>query len=497
MEQIIRKIISLNEVQSFFYFAIFCALFSAILQWLGMPSIDHDELEAVRWGAAKSWFVDKHPPLVGFISFWWAEFTQYSNLAFFILSKINAIIALFVIFKLNRYFLSPNLSLVATAAYASTYTYITLMSQMDANGILHILWPLFALFLWKSISKSRSRDWIILGLISALTILGKYQSALLLITALLMILSLNTFRKHILSVNFALALIVFVLFLTPHLLAFFETNYSMIDRVLSRTVGEKYFNGRLSIITFIITQMLTSLFGFYILLWSVRKHVTITLLKFKDEKTLFLIFIGLILPIAPILFSLVSGMSILGSWGLTSWFLFPTFILYLFVDKHHKLSVKPYFVFLPIYLLIMFLVIVFNNFYFIARPTNIPIAMKEIETQWFAVIDDKPNTVITNSRPAQGMVFYSSSKPQVINSLYGENPIYFSWLLTKDKCTNGPTLIIVEQNHDGNEFLKRITNLVGKPKFYKLIFTEPSRHKITMTSRLDFQIAGYSKAICF
>ena len=65
------------------------AILSAIVQWLGLPSIDHDELEAVRWGATKSWFVDKHPPFVGFIAFWWAELTGYSNLAFFLLSKIK------------------------------------------------------------------------------------------------------------------------------------------------------------------------------------------------------------------------------------------------------------------------------------------------------------------------------------------------------------------------------------------------------------------------
>jgi DNA replication and repair protein RecF len=32
------------------------------------------------------------------------------------------------------------------------------MSQLDANGILHLLWPLFALLLWKSITDNRYQD---------------------------------------------------------------------------------------------------------------------------------------------------------------------------------------------------------------------------------------------------------------------------------------------------------------------------------------------------
>ena len=101
----------------FFLFAICCCILGALVQWIGLPSIDHDELEAIRWGATKSWFVDKHPPLVGFVSYWWAKFTGFNNLGIFLLSKIFALSSLIIFYSLNRQFLSIHFSLIASAAY--------------------------------------------------------------------------------------------------------------------------------------------------------------------------------------------------------------------------------------------------------------------------------------------------------------------------------------------------------------------------------------------
>ena len=102
--------------------------------------------------------------------------------------------------------------------------------------------------------------------------------------------------------------------------------------------------------------------------------------------------------------------------------------------------------------------------------------------------------MITNSRPAQGMTFYSISKPQII---YGENPSDFSWILNSKGCTDGPTLIISEKNKAGNKFINKLMSDFGKPTFYKSINIGPLRYKLTFTTNLEFQLAGYSKPICF
>ena len=466
----------------------------AIIQWLGLPSIDHDELEAVRWGAAKSWFVDKHPPLVGFVAYNWAKLTLFSNFAFFALSKLNALIALFVIYRLNKLFLSTQLAIVSTASYASTYAYIVLMSQLDANGILHLLWPLFALLLWKSITDNRYQDWILLGATASLSMLGKYQSAMIILTALAMILSIKSFRKHLYNFKLYVSLAVFILLLLPHYLAYLKTDYSMSEYIFHSSEQNTLFYGRWSIIKFSFVQTLTGLFGFYILIWNIRQNIYFPNFKRQDNKTYFLFFMAIVLPAAPIIFSLISGVAILGSWGLTSWFLFPTFLLYICHKSKQNLSLKPYLIFLPVYLVIMGSIVILNNFYPLARPTSIPKAMQEIELQWFNRIESPIDTVITNSRPAQGMVFYSESKPQIINS---DNPGSFSWILNQNKCTNGPTLIIAELDQKGYEFIESMKQKAGEPSFFELINVKTSRHKITLTNPLQFQVLMYTSAVCF
>ena len=482
----------------FFLFAICCCILGALVQWIGLPSIDHDELEAIRWGATKSWFVDKHPPLVGFVSFWWAKFTGFNNLGIFLLSKIFALSSLIIIYSLNRQFLSIHFSLIATAAYGSTYAYISLMSQLDANGILHPLWPLFCLTLWKTLNSNKLIYWILLGFVSSLAILGKYQSALLLLTALVLILSSKEFRKYFIEFKIYISLIIFVLILSPHLYAYIKSDYSLTSYIIGRgSEGSDFFTGRLSILSFVFTQALTWLFGYFILILSLRKNIKFKILKknlnLNNSKIHFLFFMGFILPISPIIVSLISGASLLGSWGLVSWFLFPTLTLSLFKDETKSLKLQPYLYFTPIYIFIMALIVILNNYFEIARPTPIPMAMREIDKHWSSNFNTKLDTVITNSRPAQGMSFYSKYKPQVI---YGQAN-QFTWILDNNKCTNGPTLIITDNTKTDTNFIKNQVKVTNTQAFSTIVDVSPKRFKATTTSNLELKITGYLQPICF
>ena len=59
------------------------------------------------------------------------------------------------------------------------------------------------------------------------------------------------------------------------------------------------------------------------------------------------------------------------------------------------------------------------------------------------------------------------------------------------------TLIISEKNKAGNKFINKLISDFGKPTFYKSINIGPLRYKLTFTTNLEFQLAGYSKPICF
>jgi hypothetical protein len=506
----LREILSDRSTRGFFLFAAIVAAVTALEQWLGLPSIDHDELEAIRWGAAHSWFVDKHPPLLGIVAINWAELTGFSTLGFFFLSKVNAIMALVILHLLNRQFLKPAAALVATAAYASTYSYFVMMSQMDANGILHALWPGLALALWLALTRRDWAGWIALGAVSGLAVLGKYHSLILIFTAFLLLLSHPGFRRQILTLRFAAALAVFALVLSPHIAAYLASDYSMIGYIMERgTSGDEGgLTGRLSGLSLLATQLAMGFFGLAILLWQLRRRLGATAGLLRPgrlgEPELFLAFIGLVFPLMPVVISLVTGITVLGSWGLNAWFLTPTLLIYICLKDQRvgapdeaapsPLRLPPYRVFLPVCLGLMALVILANNFGNVARPTPIPAEMQAIDAVWASHLSDAPALVVTDSRPGQGMAFYSRWRPQVA---YGEDPSVFTWLLDANRCSKGPVLLIEDQTPAGAALLARRIAELGPADFQETVTTGPMRSRATMTSSLTLSVAGYGRALCF
>ena len=506
----LSEILSDRSTRRFFLFAAIVAAVTALEQWLGLPSIDHDELEAIRWGAAHSWFVDKHPPLLGMVAIRWAELTGFSTLGFFFLSKINAILALVVLHLLNLRFLKPAAALVATAAYASTYSYFVMMSQMDANGILHALWPALALALWLALTRRDWASWIALGAISGLAVLGKYHSLILIFTAFVMLLSHPAFRRQILTLRFGVALAVFALVLSPHIAAYLASDFSMIGYIEERSSSgdQSGLPGRLSGLSFLATQLAMGLFGLAILLWQLRRRLGATAGLLRpgrlDEPELFLAFIGFVFPVMPVVISLITGITLLGSWGLNAWFLTPTLLIYICLREQRAgapdeagpspLRLAPYRVFLPAYLGLMALVILANNFGNVARPTPIPAEMQAIDAVWASHLTDAPALVVTNSRAGQGMAFYSRWRPQVI---YGEDPSVFTWLLDANRCSKGPVLLIEDQTSAGQALLAGRIAALGPADFEETVTTDPMRSRATITSSLTLSVAGYDRSVCF
>jgi hypothetical protein len=142
---------------------------------------------------------------------------------------------------------------------------------------------------------------------------------------------------------------------------------------------------------------------------------------------------------------------------------------------------------------IMALIVFLNNYYEIARPTPIPTAMRLIDQHWSNKSNATLNTVVTNSRPAQGMSFYSKYKPQVIFGKANQ----FTWILDSNKCTNGPTLVITDNTKTGANFIKNQVKMAGSPIFSTTISVGPQKYKATTTSKLSFNLTGYLQPICF
>jgi len=195
--------------------------------------------------------------------------------------------------------------------------------------------------------------------------------------------------------------------------------------------------------------------------------------------------------------------TLLGSWGLNAWFLTPCLVIYACLPDARsdeaqcdipQLSLRPYLIFLPVYLVLGTAVVVANNFTDVARPTPIPAAMQNAQFLWDKNVSEPMALVVTNSRAGQGMAFYSNDKPLI---LHRAPPEIYGWVLDDKYCSHGPVAVLVEENEEGETYLQQFVANFGQPDFIEPIKTEAMRVRLTMTTEMNFRLAGYSSSICF
>ncbi len=189
--------------------------------WVGVASRSNfdgpgDMVEAYAWAQGWQWGYYKHPPLSAWVTGLWFAVVPESQLGFSLLSAFNVVIGLAGLAVLARQFL-PARWVILTVAVASLAPGVTgLAMRFNANAVLIATWPwVMALFV-RLMTHGRSRDAWLCGVVAALAVLGKYYSGVLLLSLLVTALWLPQWRRRLLSAPMALAVLVFVLCLAPH-----------------------------------------------------------------------------------------------------------------------------------------------------------------------------------------------------------------------------------------------------------------------------------------
>jgi hypothetical protein len=109
-------------------------LFRSNLDWAG------DMLENYVWGIEWQMGYFKHPPLFAWMAGAWFSVFPRTNLAYFALSNVNALIGLCGIVALARRFVPAREAAVAGLAMAVSPIYTTLAIKFNANTVLLSLW---------------------------------------------------------------------------------------------------------------------------------------------------------------------------------------------------------------------------------------------------------------------------------------------------------------------------------------------------------------------
>jgi 4-amino-4-deoxy-L-arabinose transferase-like glycosyltransferase len=191
--------------------------------WVGISSRSNfdgpgDMVEAYVWAQGWQWGYFKHPPLAAWVTGLWFAVMPESQASFSLLATLNCVVGLAGLAYLAREFMPHQRVLLVVALASLTPGLTSLAMRFNCNAILVSTWPWAMALFVRMMNRGRTRDAIGCGVVCALAVLGKYYSAVLLLTLLAAALWLPAWRQRLFSRSFVWALMAFALCLAPHLL---------------------------------------------------------------------------------------------------------------------------------------------------------------------------------------------------------------------------------------------------------------------------------------
>lgn len=195
------------------------AIVWTIAAWLSRGNLDTqgDMIENYVWGIEWQAGYARHPPLFAWITAAWFRFLPHTDIAYFALSALNAMIGLLGIIAFSGRFVTRRLAVVAGIAMAVSPLYSNLAIKFNANSVLLSVWPWTAYFFIRYMHTRNWRSAIALGALAAVAILGKYFSVVLLIALLLAALARPAWRACLFEWHVLLVVSAGAVVLAPHL----------------------------------------------------------------------------------------------------------------------------------------------------------------------------------------------------------------------------------------------------------------------------------------
>lgn len=212
-----------------------CLLWT-VLEWMRLPSLDGfgDMIENYAWGQTWEWGNFKHPPLFSWVVKLWFMVFPTTSFFYYVLSYANVAAAVLGVLRLAHLFFyrAGNFStqpqvynnfmlLVLVFALLGT-PFSHLAAKFNANTILLSLWPWTAYaFFALMFAQTPHQKWRYTGLLAVLAaaaMLGKYYSALLLLSLFVVSVVEKDFRRFYRMPYLYVTLVLTTLLLFPHIM---------------------------------------------------------------------------------------------------------------------------------------------------------------------------------------------------------------------------------------------------------------------------------------
>ena len=401
-------------------------LFFNLLLWTLIPSFSNlnlplDTIEALAWGSNLDWGFNKHPPLSAFaVEIFYLIFGG-NDWSFYLLSQIFVAISFFAVWKFsNEIFEDKLYSLLSVLILSGIYFYNFTTPEFNVNVSQLPFWALSVYFFWKSINFNKKLDWILLGFFSALGFLSKYLFIYLIASFFIyFILNFQKFKKTI--SNCFLSLLIFLMFLMPHLIWLFQNNFVTIFYGLNRS-GLSDFNISNHFINptiFLIKQFLI-LVPFLIMVLVMLKKFKFKF-NIKNKKIFFLISINLIPFLLILLTSIITGAKIRTMW-MTPFYLFlGTLFIEIFKKNIELRNIKKFYYFFLFFFIFSPSLYLGISVFDQTKRTDYP--GKEIsrlvQNKWDDNFVNDIKIVVGDEWSAGNLSYHLNSRPTWFNDLKG------------------------------------------------------------------------------
>jgi Dolichyl-phosphate-mannose-protein mannosyltransferase len=208
--------------------------------WLGYavfsvyPGFVHEDLAEISMWASLGFHLgyDKHPPLLPWIVGVLGLVVPITWVTLAVIAAANLTLAAFAVWRIGVLTLGQDRAVIAVGLFClSPYT-TSQAIKLNHNSVLLSLWPLTVLAFLRLLQRPTASTGAVLGLVSALAVLAKYSSGLLLLSIAIAAILSERRRSIFLSPAPYFAVLVFTVLVAPHVDWMFTDNFMTVSHAI-------------------------------------------------------------------------------------------------------------------------------------------------------------------------------------------------------------------------------------------------------------------------
>ena len=205
-------------------------LFVSGVVWVIFTSLLHnilplDVVEAVVWGNQMQLGQMKSPPLSGWLATAFWHLAGRHDWGLYLLAELTVWGGMWFTYKLAREFVDEYGAASATLLVYFLYYYNPPAMKFCSHDTQVLLLPAMTLYFVRALRDDDLMDWLLLAVLSALAVLGKYSAVQLLLAYAVVLAATKTGRKRLASYKPYLCAAVIAVLLLPHIVWVFQHGF--------------------------------------------------------------------------------------------------------------------------------------------------------------------------------------------------------------------------------------------------------------------------------